>query len=81
MHSPWRQGSVHKAWAECTVFLPMPGKNHEGNKSPDIYHGINQRRFLCSRAMKHEATKAYETQGSSLEWSKVGRTPRLSKGR
>jgi hypothetical protein len=40
---------------ECTVFLPLSGKNHEGNKSPGIYDGINQRRFLCSRAMKNEA--------------------------
>jgi hypothetical protein len=52
----------------------MSGKNHEGNKSPDICDGINQRRFLRSRAMKHEAMKAYETQGSSLEGSKEGRT-------
>jgi hypothetical protein len=54
----------------------MSGKNQEGNKSPDIYDCINQRRFLCSWAMKHEAMKAYETQGSSLEGSKEGRTPR-----
>jgi hypothetical protein len=54
----------------------MSGENHERNKSPDIYDGINQRRFLCSRAMKHEAMKAYETQGSSLEGSKEGRTPK-----
>jgi hypothetical protein len=53
----------------------MSGENHEGNKSPDIYDGINQRGFLCSRAMKHEALKAYETQGSSLEGSKEGKTP------
>jgi hypothetical protein len=39
----------------------MSGKNQEGNKSPDIYDCINQRRFLCSWAMKHEAMKAYET--------------------
>jgi hypothetical protein len=50
----------------------MSGENHEGNKSPDI----NQRRFLCSQAMKHDAMKAYETQGSSLEGSKEGRTPK-----
>ncbi len=30
----------------CTVFLPMSGENHEGNKSPYIYDGISQRRFL-----------------------------------
>jgi hypothetical protein len=54
----------------------MSGENHEGNKSPDIYDGNNQRRFLCSRAMKHEAMKVYETQGSSLEGSKEGRTPK-----
>jgi hypothetical protein len=54
----------------------MSGKNHEGNKSPDIYDGNNQTRFLCSRAMKHKAMKAYETQGSSLEGSKEGRTLR-----
>jgi hypothetical protein len=34
----------------------MSGENHEGNKSPDICDG-NQRRLLCSRAMKHEAMK------------------------
>jgi hypothetical protein len=55
----------------------MSGENHaEGNKSPDIYVGKGQRRFLCSRAMKHEAIKAYETQGSSLEGSIEGRTPK-----
>jgi hypothetical protein len=54
----------------------MSGENHEGNKSPDICDGINQRRLLCSRAMKHEAMKAYETQGSSLEGSKEERTPK-----
>jgi hypothetical protein len=55
----------------------MSGEYHEGNKNPDIYDGINdQRRFLCSLAMKHEAMKAYETQGSSLEGSKEGRTPK-----
>jgi hypothetical protein len=27
--------------------------------------------------MKHEAMKAYETQGSSLEWRKEGRTPHV----
>jgi hypothetical protein len=54
----------------------MSGENHEGNKSSDIYDGINQRRFLCSRAMKHEAMKAYESQGSSLEGKKEGRTPK-----
>jgi hypothetical protein len=55
----------------------MSGENHEGNKSPDIYDGNNQRRFLCSRAMKHEAMTAYETQGSScLEGSNEGRTPK-----
>jgi hypothetical protein len=48
----------------------MSGENHEGNKSPDIYDGINQRRSLCSRAMKHGAMKAYETHGSSLEGTK-----------
>jgi hypothetical protein len=45
----------------------MSGENHEGNKSPDICDNDNQRRFLCPRAMKHGAMKAYETQGSSLE--------------
>jgi hypothetical protein len=55
----------------------MSGENHEGNKSPDIYDSNNQRRFLCSQAMKHEAMKAYETQGSSLEWRKEGRTPHV----
>jgi hypothetical protein len=35
----------------------MSGKNHEGNKSPDIYDGNDQRRFLCSRAMKHEVIR------------------------
>jgi hypothetical protein len=55
----------------------VSGENHEGNKSsPDIYDGKGQRRFLCSQAMKHEAMKAYETQGSSLEGSKEGRTPK-----
>jgi hypothetical protein len=54
----------------------MLGQNPGGNKSPDIYDGNNQRRFLCSRAMKHEAMKAYQTQGSSLEVSKEGRTPK-----
>jgi hypothetical protein len=44
----------------------MSGENHEGNKSPDICDNDNQRRFLCPRAMKHRAMKAYETQGSSL---------------
>jgi hypothetical protein len=48
----------------------MPGENHEGNKSPDICDTDNQRRFLCPRAMKHGAMKAYETQGSSLEGAK-----------
>jgi hypothetical protein len=43
----------------------MSGENHEGNKSPDIYDGNNQRRFLCSLAMTNEAMKAYEAQGSS----------------
>jgi hypothetical protein len=38
------------ALAEYTVFLPMSGKNHEGNKSPDIYDGNEQRRILCSQA-------------------------------
>jgi hypothetical protein len=52
----------------------MSGKNHEGNKSPDIYDGNEQRRILCSRDMKHEAMKAYETQESSLEGSREGRT-------
>jgi hypothetical protein len=55
--------------AECTVFLPMSGKNHEGNKSPDIYDSNDQRGSLCSWAMK-----AYKTQGSSVEGSKEGRT-------
>jgi hypothetical protein len=54
----------------------MSGENHEGNKSPDISDNDNQRRFLCPRAMKNEAMKAYETQGSSLEGGKEGRTPR-----
>jgi hypothetical protein len=54
----------------------MSGENHEWNKTPDINDGINQRRFLCSRVMKHEALKAYETHGSSLEGSKEGRTPK-----
>jgi hypothetical protein len=55
----------------------MSGENHEGNKSPDIYDGIDQRRFLCSQAMKHEAMKAYEMQRSSLEGSKGReRTPK-----
>jgi hypothetical protein len=45
----------------------MSGKNHEENKSPDIYDGNDQRRFLCSRAMKHEAMKAYEAQGGSSQ--------------
>jgi hypothetical protein len=54
----------------------MSGENHEGNKSPDIYDGKGQRRFPCSGAMKHEAMKAYETQGSSLEGSNQGRTPK-----
>jgi hypothetical protein len=54
----------------------MSGKNHEENKSPDIYDGNEQRRFLCTRAMKHEAMKAYEAQESSLERNKVGRTPK-----
>jgi hypothetical protein len=54
----------------------MSGKNHKGNKSPDIYDSINQRRFLCSRVMKHEAMKANEIQGSSLEGSKEGKTPK-----
>jgi hypothetical protein len=48
----------------------MSGENHEGNKSPDTCDNDNQRRFLCPRAMKHEAMKAYETQGSSLEGAK-----------
>jgi hypothetical protein len=48
----------------------MSGENHEGNKSPDICDNDNQRRFLCPRAMKHDAMKAYETQGSSLEGAK-----------
>jgi hypothetical protein len=48
----------------------MSGENHEGNKSPDICDNDNQRRFLCPRAMKHEAMKAYETQGSSGEGAK-----------
>jgi hypothetical protein len=48
----------------------MSGENHEGNKSPDICDKDNQRRFLCPRAMKHKAMKAYETQGSSLEAAK-----------
>jgi hypothetical protein len=48
----------------------MSGENHEGNKSPEICDDDNQRRFLCPRAMKHEATKAYETQGSSGEGAK-----------
>jgi hypothetical protein len=67
---------VNKAKAQGTVFLPMSGENHEGNKSPDIHDGNEQRRFLCSRAMKHEAMKAYEAQQSSLEGSKEGRTPK-----
>jgi hypothetical protein len=54
----------------------MSGENHEGNKSPDICDNDNQRRFLCPRAMKHKAMKAYETQGSSLEGAKRGRTPK-----
>jgi hypothetical protein len=54
----------------------MSGKNHEGNKRPDIYDGNSHRISLCSRAMKHEAMKAYEAQGSSLEGSKEGRTPK-----
>jgi hypothetical protein len=45
----------------------MSGKNHEGNKSPDICDGNDQRIFLCSQAVKHKAMKAYEAQGSSLE--------------
>jgi hypothetical protein len=57
----------------------MSGKNHEGNKSPDIYDRNYQRRFQCSRAMKHEAMKAYEAQGASLEGSKEGRTPKCPK--
>jgi hypothetical protein len=55
----------------------MSGKNHEGNKSPDICDNDNQRRFLCPQAMKHEAIKAYETQGSSSE----GKDTEMSKGR
>jgi hypothetical protein len=57
----------------------MSGKNHEGNKGPDIYDSNNQRRFLFSWAMKHKAMKAYETQGSSLEGSKERRTPKCPK--
>jgi hypothetical protein len=48
----------------------MSGENHEGNKSPDICDNDNQRRFLCPQTMKHEAMKAYETQGSALEGEK-----------
>jgi hypothetical protein len=54
----------------------MSDENHEGNKSADICDGNNQWRFLCSRAMEHEAMKAYEAQGSSLEESREGRTPK-----
>jgi hypothetical protein len=57
----------------------MSGKNHEGNKRPDIYDGNSHRISLCSRAMKHEAMKAYEAQGSSLEGSKEGRTPKCTR--
>jgi hypothetical protein len=49
-------------------------KTTKGNKSPDIYDGNGQRRFLCSWAMKHRAMKGHEAQGSSLERSKEGRT-------
>jgi hypothetical protein len=45
-----------------TLMSPMSGENHEGNKSPDICDNDNQKRFLCPRAMKHGAMKAYETQ-------------------
>jgi hypothetical protein len=65
-HHPSPQRGEVTAEAECLAFLPMSGENHEGNKSPDIYDDNDQRWFLCSRAMKHEAMKAYEAQGSSL---------------
>jgi hypothetical protein len=48
----------------------MSVENHEGNKSPDICDNDKQRRFLCPRAMKHKAMKAYETQGSSFKGAK-----------
>jgi hypothetical protein len=48
----------------------MSGKNLERNKSPDICDNDNQRRFLCTRTMKHKGLKAYETQGSALEGAK-----------
>jgi hypothetical protein len=54
----------------------MSDKNHEGNKSPDIDDGNDQSRCLCSRAIKHEAMKAYDAQGSSFKGSKEGRTPK-----
>jgi hypothetical protein len=57
----------------------MSGKNHEGNKSPDICDGNDQWRFLCSRTMKHRAMKGYEAQVSALERSKEGRTLKCSK--
>jgi hypothetical protein len=54
----------------------MSGENHEGNKSPDICDGNDQRRFLCSQTMKPRAMKGYEAQVSALERSKEGRTPK-----
>jgi hypothetical protein len=56
----------------------MSGENHEGNKSPEICDDDNQRRFLCPRAIKHEATKAYETQ-DLLEKEQRGKDTGMSK--
>jgi hypothetical protein len=48
----------------------MSGENHEGNKSPDICDGNDQRRFLCSQTMKPRTMKGYEAHVSALERSK-----------
>jgi hypothetical protein len=36
---PKRRGSVHRAKAGCTMWLPMSGQNPVGNKGPDICVG------------------------------------------
>jgi hypothetical protein len=46
---------------------------------PEEFQSFGQRRFLGSQVMKHRAMKGHEAQGSSLESSKAGKTPKCSR--
>jgi hypothetical protein len=59
----------------------MSVKNLEGNKSPDIYDGINQRTILCSQAEREGHRNVQGQLRLSLEATfKRGKDTKMSKG-